>query len=483
MNSTGTDTENTPLSSGNSDIDERPDPPVDSPKVARRLPRDVWAISLGLGVITLVSRLWGLGRPKILVFDEVYYATQAWEVGRHGVEQGLVVHPPAAKWVMALGIRVLGFTPWGWRIMAVLAGVVVVMATVVAAYRLLGSRLAAGLAGVLVCTDGIAFTTGRLALLDGFVAALLAVALALTAELVARPLDVPLRRRRSIALGFVLGAALATKWSAAPVLVVCAVVVGTLAYRSAGTVSERRREVARAAGWLIALPLGCYVLAYVPTLANFDESAVGRELCGRTGDCNPWVGERVGAIVRNQLDVLDFHQDLEPQNRYAHNAVSWVFQTEPVVLLSSNCPSSDPVCGSTSEESTRRIVSIGNPIIWALGTVALLIVLLGSLWQLDARRALVAVWAAALWLPWVVRLRFDVIPIAPARPGYSFYATPLVPVVAIAIASCWQLLRGRRRAVVGIALLVIAIGGAALLYPLWTAQPVSSDYLQGLFEP
>ena len=118
MSNTGTDTENSPLSSGNSENDGRPDPPVDNPKVARRLPRDVWAISLGLGVITLVSRLWGLGRPKILVFDEVYYATQAWEVGRHGVEQGLVVHPPAAKWVMALGIRVLGFTPWGWRITA-----------------------------------------------------------------------------------------------------------------------------------------------------------------------------------------------------------------------------------------------------------------------------------------------------------------------------------------------------------------------------
>ncbi len=141
------------------------------------------------------------------------------------------------------------------------------------------------------------------------------------------------------------------------------------------------------------------------------------------------------------------------------------------------------MCTSGTDDSTRRIVSIGNPLVWALGTLALVVTLLGALWHLDLRRALLAAWAAALWLPWVARLRFDVIPIAPARPGYSFYAAPLVPVIAIAIASCWLSFRGTRRTVIGIALVVVAIGGAALLYPLWTAQPTSSGYLQGLFEP
>lgn len=478
-----------PLSRDDLGEPARPNPPAEAPDRARRLPRSVWAIAAALGAFTLISRVIGLGRPNILVFDEVYYATQAWEVSRHGVEQGLAVHPPGAKWVMALGIRVLGFNPWGWRIMALLAGVVVVVASVIAAYRLLGNRWGAGLAGLLVATDGIAFTTGRLALLDGFVAALLTVALAVVAEMVARPLDVPLRRRRTPVLAAVLGVALTTKWSAAPVLLVCVVVVGLLAGRSAGDRRTRRREIARSAALLVGIPVACYGLAYLPTFVNFGESAIGRDLCGRTQECSPWLGERIGAILRNQLDVLDFHQDLEPQNRYANNAVSWVFQTQPAVLLSSACPSTDPVCGddegssSSSRDSTRRIVSVGNPIIWALGTLALATVLLVALWNLDPRRGLIAVWAAALWVPWVVRLRFDIIPIEPARPGYSFYAAPLVPALAAALASCWLLLRGRRRAVFGVALVTIAVLGAALLYPVWTALPTSAGYLQGLVEP
>ncbi len=489
-----------PVGSANGDAPPtpRPAPPEATPQALRRLPARLWGLAAVLGAITLVSRVIGLGRPSVLVFDEVYYATQAWEVSRRGVEQGIVVHPPLAKWVMALGVRVLGFNPWGWRVMSLVAGVVVVMATTVVAYRLLGKLTAAAIAGLIVMTDGIAFTTGRLALLDGFVAALTTVALALVAELVARPLDVPLRRRRSIALGVVLGAAIATKWSAIPVMAACIGVVGLLAWRTSTSSHERRRESVRVMGWLVVLPVACYCLTYLPTVIRFDDSSIGRELCGRTGQCDPGFTDRVSAIVRNQFKVLDFHQGLQPRNRYAHNAVAWVFQTEPVVLLSSACPSTDPVCDSqiatdtstshdtelgTERNTVRRVVGVGTPIIWMLGTLALIVVLVSALWHLDVRRGLIALWAAVLWLPWVVRLRFDVIPIEPARPGYSFYAAPLVPVIAVSLATCWTLLTRRWRRGAGVALIVIALAGAVVLYPTWTALPTSPGYLQGLVEP
>ena len=79
-------------------------------------------------------RFWELGRPKAFVFDETYYAKDAWSLLHFGVEHdyikakmkgdpdpanvkilagdlnGLwtgdpsyVVHPPGGKWVIALG--------------------------------------------------------------------------------------------------------------------------------------------------------------------------------------------------------------------------------------------------------------------------------------------------------------------------------------------------------------------------------------------
>lgn len=435
------------------------------------------------GLVALVTRLPGLTRPRILVFDEVFYATQGWEVSRTGVEQGSAVHPPLAKWLLAIGIKVFGFTPLGWRIVPLLAGVVVVMATVIAAYRLLDNLVAAGLAGAVVLTDGIAFTSGRLALLDGIVAAFTTVALVLVATVVCRPLDIPLRRRLLVASGLTLGAAVACKWSALPLLAVVIVVFGVLAWRTSVPGRSRRLELGRTALFLVVAPVALYCVTYVPTLIRFDDSAIGREHCGRTQHCHPGYPERVGEIIANQRRVWHFHESLVPKNRYANNAVSWVFQTEPVGLLSSSCPSADPVCSSTDRPSVRRIISIGNPMVWFLGTVALIITLILALRYLDPRRALVAAWAAVLWLPWIVRPHLAALPFASARPGYTFYAVPLVPVLAIALASCWLTVRGVRRQVAGVALAFVLLAGAIVLYPVWTAQPTSSSYLQGLVDP
>ena len=461
----------------------RPAAPSGNPRSARRLPRRVWVLAGLCGLVALITRLPRLGRPGVLVFDEVFYATQGWEVSRTGVEQGSVVHPPLAKWLLAAGIKVFGFTPLGWRIVPLLAGIVVVMATVIAAYRLLGNLAAAGLAGAVVLTDGIAFTSGRLALLDGILAAFTTVALAFIATAVSRPLDIPLRRRMLIGTGIALGAAVACKWSALPLIPMALLVFGVLSWRTSDSTRTRRLELGRTALFLLAVPFVLYCATYVPTLVRFDNSAVGREHCGRTHHCHPGYPERVGEIIKNQGRVWHFHESLVPTNRYANNAVSWVFQTEPVGLLSSSCPSADPVCSPGDKPSVRRVIGVSNPMVWFLGTVALVVTLLLALRRLDPRRGVIVGWAVLLWLPWVVRPHVGVFPLAAARPGYSFYATPLVPALALALGACWVGLRGPKRRVVGIVFSLILLLGAVLLYPTWTGMATSRGYLQGLVEP
>ena len=50
-----------------------------------------------------VTRLPRLGRPRAMVFDEVYYALDAADLLRHGVESS-PAHPPLAKWFIAAGM-------------------------------------------------------------------------------------------------------------------------------------------------------------------------------------------------------------------------------------------------------------------------------------------------------------------------------------------------------------------------------------------
>ena len=116
-----------------------------------------WAGPLLVTAVAGVLRFRDLGRPKAFIFDETYYAKDAWSLLHFGVEQdyikggegepdpanakildgdltGLwtgdpsyVVHPPGGKWTIALGEQLFGFTPFGWRFVVALAGTLAVL--------------------------------------------------------------------------------------------------------------------------------------------------------------------------------------------------------------------------------------------------------------------------------------------------------------------------------------------------------------------
>jgi len=85
---------------------------------------------VGPFIIALFSfglRLFHLGLPKGLVFDEVYYVGGARELLHYGVEAKssgpeFIVHPPVGKWCIALGIKLFGDHEFGWRISVAVAG-------------------------------------------------------------------------------------------------------------------------------------------------------------------------------------------------------------------------------------------------------------------------------------------------------------------------------------------------------------------------
>ncbi|MFM1785896.1 MAG: hypothetical protein RLZZ108_920, partial [Actinomycetota bacterium] len=86
----------------------------------------IWAIL----AVAAVLRLWNLGYPAKLVFDETYYVKDAWTLSEAGHElawptnpnnafeagdvnsflnsPAYVVHPPLGKWLIALGMRTFG---------------------------------------------------------------------------------------------------------------------------------------------------------------------------------------------------------------------------------------------------------------------------------------------------------------------------------------------------------------------------------------
>ena len=232
-----------------------------------------WLWALVVTSIAAILRFRNLGNPPQIVFDETYYAKDAYSLLRFGYERSVVsvadgetpidaqilagrtdifgdgpsyvVHPPIGKWMIALGEWIFGLTPFGWRFGVALAGSLSVLMLTFAARRLFRSTLLGAVAGLLLALDGLAIVMSRTALLDGLLAFWLIAAFACVLKdrdvgrlrlieryeaaraagtLTPGGPHVGVRWWR-IAAGVCFGLATATKWSGLFVLAACGLLV------------------------------------------------------------------------------------------------------------------------------------------------------------------------------------------------------------------------------------------------------------------
>lgn len=148
-----------------------------------------WLGPLFVALVAGVLRFWNLGRPNAVIFDETYYAKDAWALINQGYEgswpkdidksilkdpsavpiptdPGYVVHPPVGKWIIGIGEKLFDFTPFGWRFMVAVLGTLSVLMLCRIGRRLFRSTFLGCLAGALLAVDGLHFVMSRTALLD-----------------------------------------------------------------------------------------------------------------------------------------------------------------------------------------------------------------------------------------------------------------------------------------------------------------------------
>jgi hypothetical protein len=183
--------------------------------------------------------------------DETYY----WEWSRR-LASGYFDHPPAIALLIRAGVALLGVTPAGIRLGAVLTGWGASLCVVLLARRLAGDGAALRAAVIITCMPlaaaGLLLATPDAPLLLGVAASLLALDHA-----VAAPPGSAVSRRWWLAAGLALGVALASKYNAA--LLPLAVLLALAA------VAPLRRHLATPAPYLavlVALAIMAPVIAW-----------------------------------------------------------------------------------------------------------------------------------------------------------------------------------------------------------------------------
>jgi dolichyl-phosphate-mannose-protein mannosyltransferase len=114
----------------------------------------------GLVMIAALTRLWRLGHPAAVVFDEIYFVGQGGAYLRG--EQFMDPHPPLAAELMGLSMWLFGTSQqWAWRLPNASVGIALVAITYALGRRMFESRLTGALAAGFVIFDGAFLVDSR----------------------------------------------------------------------------------------------------------------------------------------------------------------------------------------------------------------------------------------------------------------------------------------------------------------------------------
>lgn len=100
-------------------------------------------------------------------FDEIYHTRNAQEIANHQ-HMYAFVHPLLGTQIISLGISIFGLSPFGWRIMGALFGILMVPLLYLCTLYLFHKRRSAVMAAVLLSTECIHYTTSRIGTLEPF---------------------------------------------------------------------------------------------------------------------------------------------------------------------------------------------------------------------------------------------------------------------------------------------------------------------------
>lgn len=506
--------------------------PVSHPDLVRerllgRRPTDTrraWLVFLVITAIGGFLRLFQLGRPNTIVFDETYYVKQAASMLKAGIElkakqtplpdplfsQGktdvftneadFVVHPPLGKWVIAAGEWVFGAgDSFGWRFSSAVMGTLSILLICFVARRMFGSTLLGAIAGVLLAFDGHHFVQSRTALLDvgvmfwTFAAfwALLAdrdrtrrimadrvesLRAAGRSEQLTRGLYLGVRPWRMLAAVF-LGMALGTKWSAGFFLAVFGIMSVLWDAQARRIIRERtwlRNSVLRDAipdGLRMSIvALGVYLLGWTGWFLsdNGYNRHWAEDKTAATGF--GWVPTALRSLWHYHVEMYDAARRITSTHPYMSNPWSWMVQGRPTSYYYEGPKRGEQGC--TVDQCSKAITSVGTPTIWWLATIALAILVFCWLLKRDWRAGAILAGIAAGWLPWFMYQD---------RTIFTFYAVAFVPYVVLACTYVAGLALGspgasfarRRAGLIAVGTYVaVTVACFAFFYPVYTARVI-----------
>lgn len=398
-------------------------------------------------------------------FDEIYHARTAYEHVR-GVAPYEISHPPLGKLILSIGIQLFGMTPFGWRFMGVLFGVLMLPVLYVFLKNLFGRTGTAVCGTAFFAFDFMHLTQTRIATIDTYGVFFILLMYWLMYRYLALPAGTSFAKGAVwlFLSGLAWGVGTASKW--------------TVIYGGAGLAllyflglwfkirdwprdnEGNRRE--RLGPWLwkmlafsvlcfVLIPACIYVLSYLPYAA-----AKG----------TPSLSAAFQEMWDNQLYMFNYHKGVHDVHPYESRWYQWVVDARPILYYLNY---------NVGPNLKSAFAAFSNPVVCWGGLLAVLSVAVQGVRRRCGKALFILIAYLAQLAPWffITRTTF----------AYHYFPSILFLCVALAYV-CNDFLElappRARREVYSLAVLAAVVYGA--FYPVLTGLAVPRWYTTNVLQ-
>ena len=444
-------------------------------------------------------------------FDEIYYARTAYEY-LHGIDVYEWTHPPLGKLLMTIPIALFGFSPFTFRLMGNLFGILLIPIMYILGKRIFKNRKWALLAGLIMMFDNFHFVHARIALVDTFQLVFILLSVLFMKEYMdlSKKDDFKKKAKYLLLSGLFIGCAIDTKWNALYVGLGLAITFFVHLFREYKInlieLAKKNINLSRVINTINILVLTPFALYYLLLLLiDKEASSIGIIVYYIVVFC--FVFTKLGMIIFKDkyliklmiISIISFiiipiviyilsyllfpnvenydgtlkgilemnkmmygyHSGLDATHPFSSVWYEWPLMIKPVWLYT----------GGTLSGLRMTITDIGNPAIWWCGILGFIHLIINMIFKKDKTSLFIIIFILSTFIPYIFvgRLMFM----------YHYYIT--LPFVMFGIVSMIKWITEKtksNKAYYGyIALIIITF---MVFYPIVSGMPVKGEYIEGL---
>jgi dolichyl-phosphate-mannose--protein O-mannosyl transferase len=184
-----------------------------------------------------------------------------------------------------------------------------------------------------------------------------------------------------------------------------------------------------------------------------------------------WLPPALRSLWAYHAQMWTFHNGLTSPHDYAAHPLGWIVQWRPTSFYWQKWEYGEHGCTSVGG-CTQAVTSIGNPLLWGVGAISIVIAVVLLCWKRDWRAGAALSGLVAGWLPWFAYAH---------RTIFTFYSIAFTPWVVLCVAYVITVALehtehdrvSRRWVRIGIGSFLAAVGILSVFfYPIWTAMQV-----------